>query len=334
MQPIHVGLVGAGGIATRHAAAYRKLQPRIRLSAVADVLPGRAEELARNCAADVYVDYSRMLSDAEIDAVDICLPHQLHAPAVLAAVRAGKHVLCEKPLCTTAADAATIATEVAASGVTVMCMHNRLYSPVLTHVRELLRRGELGTRYEVRASDCFRNPADAADLGWRTSVAACGGGELIDTGYHPVYLVLALAGGRPTDVLAMTSRHRMSFLEGEDSAQLLVRFDNGVQGHVATSWAYDSDEHFAVAGELGTLRATRTRLTHRRPGGQPVVTEFAKGNDIEAAVEHFADCLATGARPLSTHEDGATALAVILAAYDSVRTRAVINLADRRVAVP
>ncbi|HEX9336962.1 MAG TPA: Gfo/Idh/MocA family oxidoreductase, partial [Pseudonocardiaceae bacterium] len=248
---------------------------------------------------------------------------------------AGRHVLCEKPLCVSADEAARIDAAVAAAGVTVMCMHNRLFSPVAVRARELLAQGLLGRRYEVRATDCFRNDAGLDRLGWRATLAEAGGGELIDTGYHPTYLVLWLAGGRPTDVLAMTSRHRLGYLEGEDSAQVLVRFDNGVVGHITTSWAYqapDSYEHFAAAGELGALHATRTRLTYRRNGQEPVVQEFAKGNDIESAIDHFADCLATGTRPLSGHPDGALALAVILAAYESVRTGAVARVGDRQVA--
>jgi predicted dehydrogenase len=336
MPPIRVGLVGAGGIAARHAAAYRRHQHRIRLAAVADIDQPRATALAATCGAQAYGDYSRMLSDADIDAVDICLPHHLHAPALLAAARAGKHILSEKPLCVSAVDVARIDAAVAAAGVTVMCMHNRLFSPVAVRARELLGQGLLGRHYQVRATDCFRNDAGRADLGWRATVATAGGGELIDTGYHPTYLVLWLAGGLPTDVLAMTSRHRLAFLEGEDSAQLLVRFDNGVLGHVVTSWAYqapDCYEHFSVAGELGTLHCTRTRLEYRLNGADPVVLEFAKGNDIESAIEHFADCLATGARPLSDHHDGARALAVLLAAYESVRTRSVtpVRMAPEQV---
>jgi predicted dehydrogenase len=338
MQPIRVGLVGAGGIAARHAIAYRKLQRHIRLTAVTDIDADRAASLAGNFAAATYDDFSRMLADADIEAVDICLPHHAHARAVLAAIAAGKHVLCEKPLCTTMADAALIDAAATAARVTVMCMHNRLFSPVVTQARDLLAGGLLGRVYQVRATDCFRNELDGAALGWRASVAATGGGELIDTGYHPTYLVLTLAGDRPAEVVALTSRHRLSFLEGEDSAQVLVRFEGGAVGQIATSWAYqapDSYEHFSVAGELGSMSATRTRLTYRRDGEPPVTLHYAKGDDITAAIEHFAACLAEGTRPRCTHEDGATTLAVLRAAYDSVVTGAVtpVDVVDRRAAV-
>jgi predicted dehydrogenase len=308
------------------------------LTAVADIVAERAAELATNFAATTHHDLPGMLADSDIDAVDICLPHHLHAAAVIAAVTAGKHVLCEKPLCTTMADAERIDAAATSAGVTVMCMHNRLFSPVATQARDLLARGLLGQVYAVRATDCFRNDMDGAALGWRASVDASGGGELIDTGYHPTYLALALADEPPTEVVAMTSRHRLAGLEGEDSAQVLVRFAGGAVGQVTTSWAYDppgSYEHFAVAGESGSMHATRTRLTYRLGGEPPVVLDYAKGDDITAAIEHFAECLAAGVRPLCTHADGAVTLAVLRAAYDSVVTGAVtpVGLVERQAAV-
>jgi predicted dehydrogenase len=72
-------------------------------------------------------------------------------------------------------------------------------------------------------------------MGWRASTATSGGGELMDTGYHPTYLMLHFAGGSPTEATALLSRHRLSFMEGEDSAQVLVRFDNGVVGQLVTA---------------------------------------------------------------------------------------------------
>ena len=73
---------------------------------------------------------------------------------------------------------------------------------------------------------------------WRANLKTQGGGELIDTGYHPSYLLMHLAGAVPTHVTAMLSTHRLKFMEGEDSAQLLVRFANGAVGSLVTSWAY------------------------------------------------------------------------------------------------
>ena len=100
-------------------------------------------------------------------------------------------------------------------------------------------------------------------MGWRASAATSGGGELIDTGYHPTYLMLHLAGGTPVEVAAMLSTHRLTFAEGEDSAQLLIRFDNGVVGQLVTSWAYDpAGGHRAVLRVRAAGLAAQRRSSH------------------------------------------------------------------------
>src|SRR5690606_29844762 len=200
-------------------------------------------------------DYKKMIAEADIDAVDICLPHHLHADAILAAAAAGKHVLCEKPLCITPEEADQIAAAVKESGITLMCAHNQLYMPPVAKARELIQNGTLGKVYGLRTTDSFFNRGLNKDMGWRGSLATAGGGELIDTGYHPTYLLLHLATSEPVEVAAMTSRYRLE-MEGEDSAQVLVRFADGSVGNIVTSWAYVPPavtERFSVVAEKGSL---------------------------------------------------------------------------------
>ena len=147
---------------------------------------------------------------------------------------------------------------VRANGVTLMSAHNQLFLPAVAKARELLDAGVLGRVYEVRTTDSFWNDFDPSNMGWRASAQTSGGGELIDTGYHPTYLLLHLAGGTPIEATAMLSTHRLTFMEGEDSAQVLVRFDHGVVGQMVTSWAYTPapvTERFSVVGERGSLHS-------------------------------------------------------------------------------
>jgi predicted dehydrogenase len=125
----------------------------------------------------------------------------------------------------------------------------------------------------------------------------------------------------------MLTKHRLTFMEGEDSAQVLVRYDNGVVGHVTTSWAYDAapgTEKFSVVAEKGSLTSDGVTLTYRLRGAEPVTLEFEPVHDIAAEIEHFARCLLTGARPIQTHVEGIDVLGVILAAYESVATSAIV----------
>jgi predicted dehydrogenase len=327
LRPIRIGLIGAGGIAQAHVAGYRRNPGKVVFAAVADPVTANAERYAGEFDARIYDDYRVMLAEADIDAVDICLPHHLHRDAILAAAAAGKHVLCEKPLCLTPEEAVEIEEAVAASGITVMCAHNQLFLPPVAKAKELLDSGLLGTVYEVRTTDSFYNDFTPENMGWRANAKTSGGGELIDTGYHPAYLLLHFAGGVPTEAAAMLSRHRLAFMEREDSAQVMVRFDNGVVGTITTSWAYQptpNTERFSVVGELGSLHSDGRSLSYQLRGQDAVTLEFEPVHEFAAEVEHFADSLRNGTRPLHTHAEGIEVLGIILAAYESDRTKAIV----------
>jgi predicted dehydrogenase len=326
MPDIKVGLIGAGGIATAHIHGYREHSDRIRVTAVADAVERTAADRAGELGATPYTDYRQMLEIEELDAVDICLPHHLHRDAIVAAAEAGKHILCEKPLCLTAQEAADVKAAVSAAGVTLMCAHNQLFLPAVAKAKELLDAGTIGTVYEVRTTDSFYNDFDPSTMGWRASAATSGGGELIDTGYHPTYLLLHLAGGAPVEATAMLSTHRLKFMEGEDSAQVLVRFDNGVVGQLVTSWAYQPaavTERFSAVGELGALHSDGNSLTIRLRSGEVSTIELEPVNTFVAEIGHFADSLLGKTRPLHTEEEGIAVLGILLAAYEGARSKTI-----------
>lgn len=326
MSTIKVGLIGAGGIASAHIRGYAEHNDRIKITAVADAVPETLAKRAEELSAEPFADYHDMINSADIDAVDICLPHHLHADAILTAAKAGKHILCEKPLCLTAEEARDILDTVSATGVTLMSGHNQLFMPPVAKAKELIESGLLGTVYEVRTTDSFYNNFDPANMGWRASSATSGGGELIDTGYHPTYLMLHLAGGVPVEATAMLSTHRLKFAEGEDSAQVLIRFDNGVVGQLVTSWAYTPaacTERFSVVGELGSLYATKDELSYSLRSGESETLQFEDVNTFVAEIGHFADSLINKTRPLHTEKEGIEALGIILAAYEGAKTKTV-----------
>ena len=340
---IKVGLIGGGGIASAHIRGYAEHAERIGVTAVADAVPETVERRAAELGAQGFADYRQMITEADIDAVDICLPHHLHKDAIVAAAQAGKHILCEKPLCLSPTEAVEVQEAVAAAGVTLMCAHNQLVLPAVAAAKAELDSGRLGRVYEVRTTDCFYNDFDPANMGWRASAATSGGGELIDTGYHPTYLMLHLAGAVPVEAAAMLSTHRLTFAEGEDSAQVVVRFENGAIGTLWTSWAYDPPEvteRFSVVAENGTLHSDGTSLHVRYRSGETSSQTYDKVDTFVAEIGHFADSLSNGTRPLHTEKEGIEALGMILAGYESARTRTIAPVlraqaeSDRAGAVP
>ena len=101
----------------------------------------------------VYPDYHALIREADIDAVDICLPHHLHADAILAAVAAGKHILCEKPMCISLAEADQIVDAVDRAGIVYMSGHNELFYPAIAGAKEAIDRGALGTPFILRSHE-------------------------------------------------------------------------------------------------------------------------------------------------------------------------------------
>lgn len=327
---LKVGMIGCGDIARAHANGWLTIGGKAVITAVSDVVPSNTDAMCKRVGgAEVFSDFRRMIDEADIDAIDVCLPHHLHRDAIVAGARAGKHVICEKPLCLTLNEAEEIASAVEAGGVTMMCAHNQLFDPAVQKAREMLADGALGKVFMVRTCDCFRHTKPLSEWGWRAASKTMGGGCLIDTGYHPSYLLLNLVGQEPVEVSAVAGRYHISTLEGEDSALVVVRFAGGAMGEVLTSWAWDWPDgswQFQIIGEKGQLFGRGRKLLFKPIGWQPATLELPERNNFAAEIEHFADCLAAGKRPVNTNVEGTQVLKLILGAYESMSEKRVVSL--------
>ncbi|HWE60783.1 MAG TPA: Gfo/Idh/MocA family oxidoreductase [Chloroflexota bacterium] len=325
---VRIGMIGCGGIAGAHMAGFALIPDRAQITAVCDVDEARARAAAERVGgAARFTDFNALAQDPNVDAVDICLPHYLHAPAILAAARAGKHILCEKPLCTSLAEAAQVRDAVQQAGVILMCAHNQLFEPAIARARELIQQGALGQVYMARTTDCFRADRTAEQWGWRRTLDTAGGGELLDTGYHPSYTLLylmGLTGQRPVEVTAMLGRNRQLVLEGEDTAHVLVRFSGGAIGQLLTSWAFPFPHggySFHLIGEHGQLFGLKNAVHLQPTGGEVESTIVGEVNSYHAQLPHFIDSIEHGTRPIQNEEDGIEVLELILGAYESDREK-------------
>ena len=150
-EPMKVGLVGTGGISNRHMNAYLAHPERVHLTAVCDIIESRAQEYAEKAGVDtVYLDYDEMLRDGDIDAVDICTSHDLHAPQAVAAAEAGKHVLVEKAMATTMQGCRDMIDAADHAGVTLMVAQHLRYSPEAPAVKRFIDEGHIGDVQAVR----------------------------------------------------------------------------------------------------------------------------------------------------------------------------------------
>jgi predicted dehydrogenase len=341
-----------------HAASWTANQPRGRVAAVADVSEPRAKALSVQHTAGsarVYATLEGLLADPDVDAVDICLPHHLHTGAVTLAAQAGKHIFCEKPLCISFDDARGIKRAIDSAGVTLVCAHNNLFQLPLVEAQRLLGEGALGRAYFVESFEVGRNsglihrrPPVRLDRGedsyaWRLDVTRMGGAELFDTGWHGAYRLLALAeaadpgsGVRPVEVVALLSnQHIKDLLPGEDTAQVLVRFSNGIQGSILTSWAFDSEPggwQFRVAGQHGVLAGGITRLVYSPTGWTSTPAEqtweTAHQQTYVREVTHFLDVLLDGVDSQASWRHAVRTLQVIRGAYLSAEQKRTVALPE------
>jgi len=324
---VRLAIVGAGGISGAHAEGILQHPGKVECTALCDVSPANLETRSKQLGGVKarFADWNQMYREAgdSIDAVLICLPHALHAPAILDAAKAGKHILCEKPMCISLAEADQIMAAVKAAGIIYMSGHNQLFVPILLEAKRLIDAGWIGRMRWLRSQDCFIPGGEGGGFkgSWRASLATQGGGELIDTGYHPSYRLLYLAGSPVAEVRATMGRFEQR-IEGEDTASVQVRFENGVIGEILTSWAiqlpYGSYDIHA-AGDKGQIFGSGSNLYFLPRGfAEPAKLKLREIKSTMAEqIAHFADCITLGKRPIHGPEEGRAVLDLILRATQS-----------------
>jgi predicted dehydrogenase len=323
-KKVKLALIGTGGICGAHAGGILKHQDKVECVALCDVsepnLEARAQQLGGKPAR--FQDWKKMLAEMGpgIDAVDICLPHHLHAPAIFDAAAAGKHILCEKPMCINLEEADRIVEAVKKAGIIYMSAHNQLFTPAVQEIKRMIDEGAVGKVRWIRSQDSFILPASVLKGQWRSNLKLQGGGELIDTGYHPTYRLLYLAGAEIAAVRGTMGRFAQE-IEGEDTASVQVRFANGVMGEIFTSWALNRpygthDVH--VVGDLGEIFGTGNLLYHLPRGFKtPSEKILREADTFSDQMGCFADCILKGERPPHGPEEGREVLKIILKAAES-----------------
>jgi predicted dehydrogenase len=306
------GLVGAGDIARKRvAAALVALAPRAALLGVASRRKGPAEELAHEYgAARVFRDWRALLADPDIDAVYVSTPVDLHAEITLAAARAGKHVLCEKPMALNHRDCRAMIRAGRRAGVRIGVAYYRRFYPVVRRMRELLRTGAIGkpALAEVLVAERFNPVGRSAPRRWLVQKERSGGGPMMDFGCHRLDLLLYLLGdirAVRAELVNLLFRTR----DVEDHATALLSFASGATGHVTASHCLAAPaDRFVIRGTAGSLVAASL-------GSGTLEITTASGATREdlpphanlhfPLVEDFNQAVLAGKDPLVSGEEGA-----------------------------
>lgn len=318
------GLIGASTIAGQHMiGAIRATGGDV--AAVVSATPARAREFAENHGiAASGTGLELILGDPGIRAVYISSTNEKHHSQALAAIAAGKHVLCEKPLAMTVADAAEMVAAAKAAGVVFATNHHLRCSGSHRAVRDLIRAGRIGRVLSLRLFHAVHLPT--ALQGWRISDAAAGGGVIPDITVHDADVARFLLGGNPVAVVAQMGASGMG--QGvEDSAMSVWTMPSGamVQSHESFTHPF-AGSGLEVHGTEGSIFA-RGVMTQHPEGEIELVTAagrstvpFPKHNLYVQGISEFLAAVAGQGAPAATGEDGIASLAVALAVREAART--------------
>ncbi|GAA2678456.1 Gfo/Idh/MocA family protein [Nonomuraea recticatena] len=318
------GIVGCGVIGALHARLIAAMDGTAELVAVADTDLERASRLAAEHGVDAHGDLAELYARQDVDAVVVCVPSGLHAEAAVPALRAGKHVVIEKPIDITLEAADRIIAAERESGRTVTVISQRRFEPSFLRLKAAIEAGELGRLTSGAAEVTLWRPQSYYDSGgWRGTWALDGGGALMNQGVHVVDLMLALLGPA-AEVSAYAGLLAHEGIEVEDTAVAAVRFAGGALGRLfATTAAHGgASVRVSVHGDRGHAVVENEVLVSFKVGEED---RTEPGQRLGAQAHHlqladFVSAVAEGRAPEVTSADGRAALALVLAVYESARS--------------
>lgn len=313
-----IGVIGCGAIATR-----RHIPLLQEAGAVITAVASRRVETATAVAgslesAAVCASWSELVTREDVDAVAVCTPNALHTEQALAALDAGKHVLIEKPVATTVADADRLIAAATGAGLVAMVAHDARFAAPVAALRDVVGRGDIGTVTSVSGRLGHGGPAQwAPDAAWFFDATLAGGGALLDLGVHLVDAVRYVLDDEFAEVSAELAPVGAAV---EEDGVVLFRTARDVSGTVHASWrcVAGPDVGMTVHGTTGTVVWSGTDVELRRPDCPPHRVVLTAPPTSPQAI--FVDALRDGAPALPDLYDGRAAVAVIEAAYTAART--------------
>jgi predicted dehydrogenase len=321
-----VGLLGAGMIAGVHAYAYRE-SPGVRLVAVADPVPGKADRIADQHGAKVVADLDALL-ELGVDVVDVCTPPTAHADATVTALESGRHVICEKPLTRTMDEARRVVAAAERAPGLLMVGHVSRFEPDHKGAHDLAVSGEVGEVRMVTHSTTTSLPG-WSEGGWLADPATSGG-PLLDQAVHSFDYARWVIGSPAVRV------HCMAADSGVGPATYTlatVRYQNGAIAHIECSWAHPAGRGFKLAAEVvGTQGRLTWSYDHLMGGvlhpreGDPEWWDVLGDRGFTLELRTFFDAIrAGGPSPVPAHE-AMESLRTALGALESARTGRTVDL--------
>jgi predicted dehydrogenase len=329
---LKVGIIGAGQVAARHAAAYAA-NGDAAVVAVADTDRSRADDLAQRFGALAFGSYEGLLDSGEVDAVSVCVPHDLHLPVTKVAAELGIHLLMEKPLAATLADADEMIAAVERTNVTMMVGFVHRFRTEVLEAKRLLAEGALGA--PATAIDKFCSLGGPHPPAWVWRKAQAGGGVLMYGGIHAVDRLLWFLDSDVVRVYARAHQYT-GYGDVEDGLVAMLEFENGATAALfENSPPYGrpggwSTEVFGPEGAVRVVTGEAVELTATR---RSFALRSLDELHFEREIGEFVAAVLGNRAPSVPAASGRAALEVALAVYQSASVAAPVELAKAPRAV-
>jgi UDP-N-acetylglucosamine 3-dehydrogenase len=343
MKKLRVAVIGCGSIAQhRHLPEYIA-NKNVELVAVCDINEERVKEVAEKYEVAAYTNYEELLSSGTVDAVSVCTPNYLHAPISIAALNAGLHVLCEKPMAISKQEAEAMIEAAKLSGKKLMIAHNQRFVPSHQRARQLIASGEIGKIYSFRTAFGHGGPEGWSVDGkesWFFEKEKAFVGAMGDLGVHKTDLLRYVLGEEIVEVGSFVETSAKDFADVDDNAVCVLKTESGIIGTLAASWAYVSkeDNSTIIYGEKAILRLEDdpdNSLVVQYANGDVVNYQLGKiqsndagGQRTTHVINHFVDAVIQNQEPPVPGEEGKKSLEVILAALQSNETKQIVKVSE------
>lgn len=317
MNKLKFALIGTGGIAQTYAQAFQT-SGRCELVAVADVRKEAADALAEPFAAKSFSDYKTLAENCLIDAVIVSTPPNSHPEIAMYFMQKGVHVLCEKPLCLSVAEAKQMIETAETTGVTFTMATKFRYCEDVVKAKSILASGILGE--VVQFENAFTAKVDMSKR-WNSDRKIAGGGVLIDNGTHSVDIIRYFLG--PIEEILALETSGTQNLSVDENVKLLAKTVTGVAASVDLTWGINKElpNFISVYGTNGTLHIG-WRESKYKLNSSPDWTVFGAGYDkvqaFRSKIENFAGAIAGKEELLTKPADALASVEVIEAAYRSL----------------
>ncbi len=345
MAKVRYGIIGAGAIAQRRHMPEAQANAKSLVAAIADPVKKRTEQLASEYGAEAYSDYKQMLKQADIDAVVVAGPNHLHAPMSTDALRAGKHVLCEKPMATTKADAKKMIRVAGEKRKYLMIGLNQRLMPAHVKAKAVLDSGSLGKPITFRTA--FKHPGPEGwsvdgSKSWFFKAKEAFMGTTGDLGVHKADLMRWLLGQEFVEVggfiETLDKKVGGKLIPLDDNAFLTLKTEKGVTGSMILSWTnYGDEENYTVVYcQKGVLKVgmdpTHGVIVEHANGDRELhkVGEMASNVKQVASgiIDSFTDCILKKRKPEIDGMEGYRCLNVILTAMEAAKQRKMLKIRD------